>query len=126
MAELRVTHPVSLQQNLQTSEYQARQAQGTNPGALGELLPAGTTVSEEIRQVFDQGQNVDAQLMAEVVASCADPELRQPAKFNAALRRTAARLKKGGTAEGRAAARVLDELQQDQDLLANYRATLLD
>ncbi len=120
----RVAHPVHNTPNLQTSEFRQSPV-GQASARLGELLPAGTSVSEEIRSVFNMGQTVDGKLMEQVAAACKDPELRQSAKFNAALKRTAKRLAEKNTPAGRQAARLLEELQDDQELLADYRSTLL-
>jgi len=124
--DTRIANPIAFRpNNLQTSNLDRAAASRTTQLGAGELLPAGTSVSEEIKTVFDRNANLDGELMTLLTRSCSNPELRQAGNFNRALERTLDKLKKSAKGSAQRASQVLQELSNDQELLANYRATLL-
>lgn len=122
----RITNPIFLGPNIQSGEYvEAEKTPQATAGRQGELLPAGTSVSQEIRSVFDLLPGIDAELLAQTAAACTNPELRKASRFNAALLKTLAALQQKHSQTAGKAASLLQELLADQQLLADYRATLL-
>lgn len=123
----RVTNSISFNTNVKTSEYDDSQRTSLpQQAAAAPLLPAGTAISEEIRQVFNFS-NVEKDLLHFLEAACTNPTLRSAADFQRALRQTFLNLSRQ-TKDGHPsrAAQILQQLLEDKALLDWYRALIID
>ena len=121
----RVTSSVQFNTGISTADWTSGTV-GQTPGQTqGTLLPGSTTVSEALSDIFPR-ETVGAELLAQLAAAGSAVALRTSGGFAAAMRKTLRTLrgKKGGKAS--AAARELESLLADTELLDRYRAALLE
>lgn len=90
------------------------------------LLPAGTTVSEAIKDVFNFGATVNDEIMQLLTATYANPKFRTASGFHAAMKKALQNLKNSKGKHSGEAFRVLEELMEDTDLLEQYRASIVE
>lgn len=104
----------------------AANPQGQTQGVTQKpLLPGSTTVSEALNEVFPEGQHIEGEIMKALVAG--NPmQFRTEHGFSAAASRTVRALRSRKTKAADAAARELEGLLVDTELLNEYRAALLE
>ena len=104
----------------------AETPQGQTQGVVQKpLLPGGTTVTEALSGVFPEGQHVEGEIMRALVAGNLI-QLRTEHGFAAMAAKTIRSLRGRKTKAAEAAARELDGLLADTELLNEYRAALLE
>ena len=104
----------------------AETPQGQTPGVVQKpLLPGGTTVTEALSGVFPEGQHVEGEIMRALVEGNLI-QLRTEHGFAATAAKTIRTLRGRKTKAAEAAARELDGLLADTELLNEYRASLLE
>lgn len=104
----------------------AETPQGQTPGVVQKpLLPGGTTVTEALSGVFPEGQHVEGEIMRALVEGNLI-QLRTEHGFAATAAKTIRMLRGRKTKAAEAAARELDGLLADTELLNEYRASLLE
>ena len=89
------------------------------------LLPGTTTVSQALDELFPQDRSVDGEVMRAMVAGNS-AVLRTPGGFADAARRSVAALRERNTAAADGAAREMENLLADADLLERCRMALLE
>ena len=89
------------------------------------LLPGSTTVSQALDALFPTDRSVGGEILRALVAENT-AALRTPSGFNQAARRTSQTLRARGTAASDRAAREIETLLADTDLLDRYRMSLLE
>ena len=89
------------------------------------LLPGSTTVSEALSEVFPEGQHIEGEIMRALIAGNL-MQLRTEHGFSAAARKTIRTLRGRKTKAAESAARELEGLLADTELLNEYRAALLE
>ena len=89
------------------------------------LLPGSTTVTEALADVFPDGQHVEGEIMSALVRGNT-LALRTAHGFSAAARKTIDSLKRSKGRAAERAARELENLLVDTELLDTYRASLLE
>ena len=100
--------------------------QGQTPGVVQKtLLPGSTTVSEALAEVFPEGQHVEGEILRALVAGNLTL-LRTEHGFSSAARKAVRSLRGRKTKASESAARELEELLADTELLNEYRAALLE
>ena len=94
-------------------------------GPQKSLLPGTTTVSQAIDEIFPPDRSVDGEVMRALVAG--NPAtLRTPGGFSEAARSAVRSLRDRGTAASDGAAREIENLLADADMLERYRMSLLE
>ena len=89
------------------------------------LLPGTTTVTQAIDELFPPDRSVDGEVMRALVAG--NPaSLRTPGGFAEAARNVVRSLRDRGTAAADGAAREIENLLADADMLERYRMSLLE
>lgn len=122
----RTAQAVSFNTGISMAEYNEMPAGQTRGQTQGQILPGSTTVSEALSGVFPKDPTVAALILGQLASEGSSPTLRSTNGFyNATLKAIDALVKKGTDASSRAAAE-LTALLEDADLLANYRASLLE
>lgn len=122
----RTAQAVSFNTGISMAEYNEMPAGQTRGQTQGQILPGSTTVSEALNGVFPKDPTVAALILGELASEGSSPTLRSTHGFyNATLKAIDSLLAKGSPAAARAAAE-LTALLDDADLLANYRASLLE
>ena len=122
----RVTSGVRFDTGISTADW-TRGTVGQTPGQTqGPLLPGSTTVTETLKSLFPTDASVGAEIMAALAAAGGSPLLRTANGFRAAAVRTIRALRRGKGAKADAAARELEILLADTELLDHYRAALLE
>lgn len=125
MTTNRITSAVQFNTGISTADW-ANGTVGQTPGQTQRtLLPGSTTVSEALSDIFPR-ETVGAELLVQLAEAGSAVGLRTSGGFAAAMRKTLRTLrgKKGGKAA--AAARELESLLADTELLDRYRAALLE
>lgn len=89
------------------------------------LLPGSTTVTQAIDEIFPPDRSVGGEIMRALVAGNS-AAMRTPSGFSSAARSALEALKRRGTAAADAAAREIETLLADGDLLDRYRMALLE
>ena len=124
--ENRVTNSISFNTNVRTTEFDdSKQLAAMRQNDAAPLLPAGTAVTEQIKQVFNFN-TVEAELLRFMEAACQNPNLRSAQEFQQALRKTFDKLKQNHGDHPSKAAQVLQQLLEDKQLLDWYRAMIID
>ena len=122
----RVTEQVSFNTGIWLAEYNQGQV-GQTPGRTqGEVLPGSTTVSEALEGLFPRDPTAMGQVFAMLAAAGNSTALRTAHGFHAAAMKAIRSLREKGSARAKAAARELEGLMADTDLLDRYRAALLE
>ena len=104
----------------------AQSPQGQTQGVTQKpLLPGSTTVSETLNEVFPEDQHIEGEIMKALVADNLT-QLRTEHGFSAAAIKTIRSLHDRRTKAADAAARELEALLADTELLNGYRASLLE
>ena len=104
----------------------AETPQGQTQGVVQKpLLPGGTTVTEALSGVFPEGQHIEGEIMRALVEGNLI-QLRTERGFAATAAKTIRSLRGRKTKAAEAAARELDGLLADTELLNEYRAALLE
>ena len=104
----------------------AETPQGQTQGVVQKpLLPGGTTVTEALSGVFPEGQHIEGEIMRALVEGNLI-QLRTAHGFAATAAKTIRSLRGRKTKAAEAAARELDGLLADTELLNEYRAALLE
>ena len=100
--------------------------QGQTPGVVQKtLMPGSTTVSQALAEVFPEGQHIEGEIMRALIAG--NPmQLRTEHGFSAAARKTIRSLRERRTKASASAARELEGLLADTELLNEYRAAILE
>ena len=89
------------------------------------LLPGTTTVTQAIDELFPPDRSVDGEVMRALVAG--NPaSLRTPGGFAEAARNVVRSLRDRGTPASDGAAREIENLLADADMLERYRMSLLE
>ena len=89
------------------------------------LLPGTTTVTQAIDELFPPDRSVDGEVMRALVAG--NPaSLRTPGGFAEAARNVVRSLRDRGTPAYDGAAREIENLLADADMLERYRMSLLE
>ena len=100
--------------------------QGQSQGlAQKPLLPGSTTVSEALAEVFPDARHVEGEIMRALVSGNT-LSLRTAHGFSAAAKKTIDSLKRSKGKAAARAARELENLLVDTELLDTYRASLLE
>lgn len=100
---------------------------GQTPGQTQEpLMPGSTTVTEALKSIFPTNVSVGEEIMAALAAAGGSPFLRTASGFRSAAVRTIRALRGRKGAKADAAARELENLLADTELLDHYRAALLE
>lgn len=124
--ENRVTNSISFNTNVRTTEFdESKQLASMRQNETAPLLPSGTSVTEQIKQVFNFN-TVEAELLHFMEAACQNPNLRSAQEFQQALRKTFENLKQNHGDHPSKAAQVLQQLLEDKQLLDWYRAMIID
>ena len=124
--ESRVTNSISFNTNVKTTEFDESQQLATiRQNDTAPLLPSGTAVTEQIKQVFNF-TTVEAELLHFMEAACQNPTLRSAQEFQQALRKTFENLRQQHGDHPSKAAQVLQQLLEDKQLLDWYRAMIVD
>ena len=124
--ESRVTNSISFNTNVKTTEFDESQQLATiRQNDTAPLLPSGTAVTEQIKQVFNF-TTVEAELLHFMEAACQNPTLRSAQEFQQALRKTIENLRQQHGDHPSKAAQVLQQLLEDKQLLDWYRAMIVD
>ncbi len=124
--ENRVTNSISFNTNVRTTEFDdSQQLAALRQNDMAPLLPSGTAVTEQIKQVFNF-TTVEAELLHFMEAACQNPTLRSAQEFQQALRKTFENLKQNHGDHPSKAAQVLQQLLEDKQLLDWYRAMIID
>lgn len=89
------------------------------------LLPGATTVSQAIDEIFPPDRSVAGEVMRALVAGNS-ASMRTPGGFAEAARRAIASLRDRATSAADRAAREIENLMTDADLLDRYRMSLLE
>ena len=121
----RITSAVQFNTGISTADWTSGVV-GQTPGQTQKtLLPGSTTVSEALNEVFAT-ETLGVELLAQLAAAGGAVQLRTSGGFGRTMRRTIRTLrgKKGEKAD--AAARELEALLADTELLDRYRAALLE
>lgn len=121
----RTTHSVSFNSGIATAAYAEKPAGQTRGTTQQPLLPGSTTVSRALDEIFPVEDNVEGQILGALASRGSSVALRSANGFRAAALRARDELERGGDA-ARAAARELERLLDDGDLLQDYRAALLE
>ena len=122
----RVTSGVRFDTGISTADW-TRGTVGQTPGQTqGPLLPGSTTVTETLKSLFPTDASVGAEIMEALAAAGGSPLLRTANGFRAAAVRTIRALRGRKGAKADAAARELESLLADTELLDHYRAALLE
>ena len=122
----RVTSGVRFDTGISTADW-TRGTVGQTPGQTqGPLLPGSTTVTETLKELFPTGASVGAEIMDALAAAGGSPLLRTAAGFRSAAVRTIRTLRGKKGEKAGAAARELENLLADTELLDHYRAALLE
>ena len=121
----RIDPMLSFDRGVRDAEY-ADTPQGQTPGIVQKtILPGSTTVSEALSEVFPEGQHIEGEIMRALIAGNLT-QLRTEHGFSAAARRAIRTLRTRKTKAADAAARELEGLLVDTELLNEYRAALLE
>jgi len=122
----RTTHGVSFNTGISMAEYNQAPA-GQTPGQTqGAILPGSTTVSEALAAVFPKDPTMAGHILGALATAGNSVSLRTSNGFHAAAKK-AIRTLKGRKGEAAArAARELENLLDDTELLDQYRAALLE
>jgi uncharacterized membrane-anchored protein YjiN (DUF445 family) len=124
--ENRVTNSISFNTNVRTTEFdESKQLASMRQNETAPLLPSGTSVTEQIKQVFNFN-TVEAELLHFMESACQNPNLRSAQEFQQALRKTFENLKQNHGDHPSKAAQVLQQLLEDKQLLDWYRAMIID
>ena len=124
--ENRVTNSISFNTNVKTTELdETPQMASMRQNETAPLLPSGTSVTEQIKQVFNFN-TVEAELLHFMETACQNPALRSAQEFQQALRKTFENLKQQHGDHPSKAAQVLQQLLEDKQLLDWYRAMIID
>ena len=124
--ENRVTNSISFNTNVRTTEFdETKQLASMRQNETAPLLPSGTSVTEQIKQVFNFN-TVEAELLHFMESACQNPNLRSAQEFQQALRKTFENLKQNHGDHPSKAAQVLQQLLEDKQLLDWYRAMIID
>ena len=121
----RTTDPLRFDTGIGTAGY----AEILDTPSAGEpqksLLPGSTTVTQAIDALFPTDRSVGGEILRALVAENTIA-LRTPSGFNLAARQTAQSLRARGTPASDKAAREIETLLADTDLLERYRLALLE
>lgn len=124
--ENRVTNSISFNTNVRTTEFdETKQLASMRQNETAPLLPSGTSVTEQIKQVFNFN-TVEAELLHFMETACQNPALRSAQEFQQALRKTFENLRQQHGDHPSKAAQVLQQLLEDKQLLDWYRAMIID
>lgn len=124
--ENRVTNSISFNTNVRTTEFdETKQLASMRQNETAPLLPSGTSVTEQIKQVFNFN-TVEAELLHFMETACQNPNLRSAQEFQQALRKTFENLRQQHGDHPSKAAQVLQQLLEDKQLLDWYRAMIID
>lgn len=122
----RTTRPVSFNTGISDAQY-AETTVGQTPGLTQKsVLPGSTTVSEALANVFPRDPTVAGQIMGMLAAAGNSVLLRTGGGYRKSAQKTVASLRGKGSAAAEAAAREIEVLLEDSDLLDRYRASLLE
>ncbi|MBR3648995.1 MAG: hypothetical protein IKN52_01975, partial [Victivallales bacterium] len=79
--ENRVTNSISFNTNVRTTEFdETKQLASMRQNETAPLLPSGTAVTEQIKQVFNFN-TVEAELLHFMETACQNPALRSAQEF---------------------------------------------
>ncbi len=122
----RVTSGVRFDTGISTADW-TRGTVGQTPGQTqGPLLPGSTTVTESLKALFPTNASVGAEIMDALAAAGGSPLLRTGNGFRSVAVRTICKLRGKKGEKAGAAARELENLLADTELLDHYRAALLE
>ncbi|MCQ2390142.1 MAG: hypothetical protein MJ240_01860 [Kiritimatiellae bacterium] len=122
----RTAQSVSFNTGISMAEYNEMPAGQTRGQTQGQILPGSTTVSEALNGVFPKDPTVAALILGQLASEGSSPALRTSNGFYLATRKAIDGLRRKGTPVSNRAAAELDALLEDADLLADYRASLLE
>ena len=125
--DTRVNNPINFQTNVRTSIFDDVQplASQVRKNETEPLLPSRTSVTEQIKQIFNFN-TVEAELLHFMEQACQNLTLRSATEFQRALRETFQHLKQQHGDHPSKAAIILQQLLEDKQLLDWYRAMIID
>lgn len=121
-----ITHGIRFDTGISTADFSEKPVGQTRGQTQGALLPGSTTVSEAIKDVFPTDKSIGNEIMAQLAAACNSPLLRTSTGFRSAALKTIRSLRGKKGAKSDEAARELENLLADTELLDEYRAALLE
>ena len=122
----RVTEQVNFNTGISLAEYNESPV-GQTPGRTqGQILPGSTTVTEALAAIFPRDPTVTGTILAMLAEAGNSPALRTANGFHAAATKTIRSLREKGSDKANAAARELENLMADTEVLDRYRAALLE
>ncbi len=123
---LRVTENIHFDTGIRQTDYVAKPAGQSAERLNTELLPGDTTVTESLKALFPNTGTIQADILQQILAANAMPQFRTSVAFQKALRNALKKLKEKRTPKGADAAKIVEELLEDNELLDKYRASLLE
>ena len=121
----RTTDPLRFDAGIGSAGYAAVMESSAVGEPQKSLLPGTTTVTQAIDELFPPDRSVDGEVMRALVAG--NPaSLRTPGGFAEAARSAVRSLMNRGTAASDGAAREIENLLADADMLERYRMSLLE
>lgn len=122
----RVTEQVNFNTGISLAEYNESPV-GQTPGRTqGQILPGSTTVSEALAGVFPKDPTVMGSILSMLAEAGGSTALRTGNGFHFAAQKTIRSLREKGGPKAEVAARELENLMADTELLDRYRAALLE
>ena len=122
----RVTEQVNFNTGISMAEYNEAPV-GQTPGRTqGQILPGSTTVSEALTTLFPKDPTVMGTILSMLAEAGSSTALRTSNGFHFAAKKTIRSLREKGSDKAKAAARELENLMADTELLDRYRAALLE
>lgn len=122
----RVAEQVSFNTGISLAEYNDSPV-GQTPGRTqGQILPGSTTVSQALATLFPKDPTSMGAVLSMLAEAGSSTALRTANGFHAAAKKTLRSLREKGGKKADAAARELETLMADTELLDQYRAALLE
>lgn len=122
----RVTEQVNFNTGISLAEYNEVPV-GQTPGhTQGQILPGSTTVSEALASIFPKDPTVMGTILSMLAEAGNSTALRTANGFHFAALKTIRSLREKGSDKAVAAARELECLMADTEVLDRYRAALLE
>ena len=122
----RVTEQVNFNTGISLAEYNESPV-GQTPGRTqGQILPGSTTVSEALSAIFPKDQTVMGTILSMLAEAGNSTALRTSNGFHFAAQKAILALRRKGSDKSASAARELESLLADTEVLDRYRAALLE
>ena len=122
----RVAEQVNFNTGISLAEYNESPV-GQTPGRTqGQILPGSTTVSEALSAIFPKDPTVMGTILSMLAEAGNSTALRTSNGFHFAAQKAILALHRKGSDKSAAAARELENLLADTEVLDRYRAALLE